>query len=118
MDPAFNEYTIERESGGIVFRLSEVPELQDDISDAEDAARANGYDAGLSDGRDEGYAEAEEELAKPGDIDARTNDLRSELYRAVYAGDMEKAEDAINLMAMIDIDRDLIFQAKAEVRRG
>lgn len=48
----------------------------------------------------------------------RERDLRSELYRAIYAGDMEKAEDAINLMAMIDIDRDLIFQAKAEVRRG
>ena len=49
-------------------------------------------------------------------MDRRENDYRKDLYRAIYAGDMEKAEDIINMMAMIDIDRDLIWKAKSEVR--
>lgn len=49
--------------------------------------------------------------------DARTSDLRLSLYRAIYAGDIEAAEDAMNLMAMVDIDRELIWQANG-VERG
>lgn len=48
----------------------------------------------------------------------RETEMRLDLYRAIYRGDMEKAEDMANMLAMIDIDRDLIFQAKGEVRRG
>lgn len=46
----------------------------------------------------------------------REIDMRMDLYRAIYAGDMEKAEDMANLMAMVDIDRDLIWRARREVR--
>ena len=46
----------------------------------------------------------------------REIDMRLDLYRAIYAGDMEKAEDIANLMAMVDIDRDIIWQARREVR--
>ena len=49
-------------------------------------------------------------------VDRRPSELRKDLYRAIYAGDMEKAEDIINMMAMVDIDRDLIWKAKSEVR--
>lgn len=48
----------------------------------------------------------------------RDMELRADLYRAIYAGDMDKAEDVINIMAMVDIDRGLIWAAKAEVRKG
>lgn len=46
----------------------------------------------------------------------READLRLTLYRAIYRLDIEAAEDAINMMQMVDIDRDLIWQARAEVR--
>lgn len=48
----------------------------------------------------------------------RDMELRADLYRAIYAGDMDRAEDVINLMAMVDIDRGLIWSAKSEVRKG
>lgn len=44
----------------------------------------------------------------------RANDLRLSLYRAIYAGDIEAAEDAMNLMAMVDIDRELIWSARGK----
>lgn len=47
----------------------------------------------------------------------REIDMRLDLYRAIYAGDIEKAEDMANLMAMVDIDRDIIWQARREVRK-
>lgn len=46
----------------------------------------------------------------------RERDLHLSLYRAIYADAIEAAEDAINLMAMVDIDRDLIWQAKGMER--
>lgn len=46
----------------------------------------------------------------------REINMRLDLYRAIYAGDMEKAEDMANLMAMVDIDRDIIWNARREVR--
>ena len=49
-------------------------------------------------------------------IERRETDLRTQLYRAIYSGDLEAAEDAINLMAMVDIDRELIWAARGEVR--
>lgn len=117
MDPK-DEYTIEREGREIRFAIRDAEGLMDDIDDAIDEARGNGYDSGLSDGREEGYAEAEEELAKPDDADTRINELRLSLYRSIYAGDIEAAEDAANLMAMVDIDRELIWAARAEARKG
>lgn len=47
----------------------------------------------------------------------REIDMRLDLYRAIYAGDIEKAEDMANIMAMVDIDRDIIWQARREVRK-
>lgn len=47
----------------------------------------------------------------------REIDMRLDLYRAIYVGDMDKAEDMANMMAMIDIDRELIWQARREVRK-
>ena len=44
--------------------------------------------------------------------------FRTDLYRAIYSGDIEKAEDIINMMAMVGIDRDWISAARNEVRRG
>lgn len=46
----------------------------------------------------------------------REIDMRLDLYRAIYAGDIEEAEDMANLMALLDIDRELIWQARREVR--
>jgi len=99
MDPK-DEYTIEREGREIRFAIRDAEGLMDDIDDAIDEARGNGY------------AEAEEELAKPDDADTRINELRLSLYRSIYAGDIEAAEDAANLMAMVDIDRELIWSAR------
>ncbi len=48
----------------------------------------------------------------------RKADFRTDLYRAIYSGDIEKAEDIINMMAMVGIDRDWISAARNEVRRG
>lgn len=47
----------------------------------------------------------------------REIDMRLDLYRAIYAGDIEEAEDMANLMAMVDIDRDIIWAARREVRK-
>lgn len=46
----------------------------------------------------------------------RANELRLSLYRSIYAGDIEAAEDAMNLMAMVDIDRELIWSARGKDR--
>jgi len=45
------------------------------------------------------------------------HELRLGLYRAIYCGDMDAAEDAANMMAMLDIDRDVIETARVEVRK-
>lgn len=47
----------------------------------------------------------------------REIDMRLDLYRAIYACDMEKAEDIANLMGMVDIDREIIWKAKSETRK-
>lgn len=47
----------------------------------------------------------------------RKNNLKMDLYRAIFRGDLDAAEDAANLMAMVDIDRDEIEGARREIRR-
>lgn len=42
----------------------------------------------------------------------RENDLRADLYRAIQNGAIDKAREVMALMAMVDIDRDLIWGAK------
>lgn len=42
----------------------------------------------------------------------RENDLRTDLYRAIHNGDIDKAREVMALMAMVDIDRELIWGAK------
>lgn len=46
----------------------------------------------------------------------RTEEMRLSLYRAIYAGDMDEAENIANLMGMVGIDRDIVWQARQEVR--
>jgi hypothetical protein len=46
----------------------------------------------------------------------RHNDIRFQLYRAIYAGDIGAAQDAADLMAMVDIDRELIWSARGKDR--
>lgn len=42
----------------------------------------------------------------------RETDFRRDLYRAIFAGNVEEAENIANLMAMVGIDRDLIWEAR------
>lgn len=44
--------------------------------------------------------------------DDRENSFRRDLYRAIFAGNVEEAENIANLMAMVGIDRDLIWEAR------
>ena len=46
----------------------------------------------------------------------RIDEMRLDLYRAIYAGDMDEAENIANLMAMVDIDSDIIMRARKEKR--
>ena len=50
------------------------------------------------------------------DISERVEEMRLDLYRAVYAGDIDEVENIANLMAMVDIDRDIIMRARKEKR--
>lgn len=52
------------------------------------------------------------------EVTDRETDMRLSLYRAVYAGDMDEAENIANLMGMIGIDRDIVWQARQEVRKA
>lgn len=47
----------------------------------------------------------------------RKTDIRTDLYRAIRDGDIDKAREVMRLMAMVDIDRELIWRAKREVMR-
>jgi len=38
------------------------------------------------------------------DTTERETDFRRDLYRAIYAGNVEEAKNIMNLMAMVDID--------------
>lgn len=68
------------------------------------------------DGYDEGFEDAQSEQSDDIANDRRTAELRLSLYRAIYAGDLEAAKIEADLMAMVDIDRDLIWQAKGMER--
>jgi hypothetical protein len=46
------------------------------------------------------------------DATERETDFRRDLYRAIYAGNVEEAENIMNLMAMVGIDRELIWEAR------
>ena len=42
--------------------------------------------------------------------------MKGDLYRAILRGDIEAAEDAMNLLAMVGIDVELIQTARQAVR--
>lgn len=42
----------------------------------------------------------------------REDDYRLSLYRAIYAGDISKVREIVDMMAMINIDRDQIEAAR------
>ena len=46
----------------------------------------------------------------------RKRGMKSDLYRAILRGDIEAAEDAMNLLAMVGIDAELIQNARRDVR--
>lgn len=69
----------------------------------------------VSEEADDAYAQAREDLDGNSE-ERRVSEMRSDIYRAIYAGDLERAEDAINLMSMVDIDRELIWAARKGVR--
>lgn len=46
------------------------------------------------------------------DIYRREEEMRLYLYSAIYNRNMEKAFETMKMMAMVDIDRDLIWTAK------
>ena len=94
--------------------LADLEGLEDDIESETEAARQDGYDDGHDAGKDAGYQDAKDELSEPDD--ARTTDLRAAIYHASYSGDLKKAENAANLMAMVDIDRELIWSARGKDR--
>ncbi len=100
--------------GAINLGLADLEGLEDDIESETEAARQDGYDDGHDAGRDAGYQDAKDELPEPDD--ARTTDLRAAIYRAIYAGDIGAAQDAADLMAMVDIDRELIWSARGKDR--
>lgn len=95
--------------------FDDIADLEDAIDEVLDNVRENAYSDGLEDGKDIGFDEGTASIDIP-EPDPRAADLRLSLYRAIYAGDIEAAEDAMNLMAMVDIDRDLIWQAKGMER--
>lgn len=93
---------------GKTYNSDNIPELADHIDAVREFARENGYD--------DGYSAAKQEYERAIPDDRLTEEMRLDLYRAIYGGSMEKAEDIANLMAMVDIDRDIIWQARREVR--
>lgn len=101
--------------GAISLGIADLDGLEDDIEIEVANAHSAAYQDGQDDGHDKGYQSAKEDMPEP---QPREAEFRLDLYRAIYRGDMEGAEDIANMMAMIDVDRDLIFQAKTEVRRG
>lgn len=46
------------------------------------------------------------------DTAERETDFRRHLYRAIYAGNMEEAKSIADMMAMVDIDRELIWSVR------
>ena len=46
----------------------------------------------------------------------RKRGMKGDLYRAILRGDIEAAEDAMNLLAMVGIDVELIQTARQAVR--
>ena len=46
----------------------------------------------------------------------RKRGMKGDLYRAILRGDIEAAEDAMNLLAMVGIDAELIQNARRDVR--
>lgn len=46
----------------------------------------------------------------------RKRGMKGDLYRAILRGDIDAAEDAMNLLAMVGIDAELIQTARQSVR--
>lgn len=105
---------VTRDLDEIEFGISEVVDLAADIDAAIEEARQDGYDDGRDAGEEAGYQDALDERPEP--QEGRVVEMRISLYRAIYRGDLDAAEDMANLLAMVDIDRDLIWQAKGMER--
>lgn len=107
---------------GNVAEYETIEELEDAIDsaleDEYEVGKDTGYDQGFAEGEGEGYSDAKKEYERAIPDDRRAEEMRLDLYRAIYAGDMEKAEDMANLMSMVDIDRELIWQARREIRKS
>lgn len=101
---------VTRDLDEIEFGISEVVDLAADIDAAIEEARHDGYDDGRGAGEEAGYQAALDERPEP--QEGRVVEMRLTLYRAIYAGDIGAAQDAADLMAMVDIDRDLIWSAR------
>jgi len=105
---------------GELQEFESIEDLEDAIDDALSISRDCGYDAGYDagvdagkdDGYDEGYDAACCDLIPEQDNSHRETDFRRDLYRAIYAGNMEEAKSIADMMAMVDIDRELIWEAR------
>lgn len=101
---------------GKLQEFENIEDLEDAIDDALSISRDDGYDAGLDDGKDDGYDDgyeaARRDLIPEQEKSHRETYFRRDLYRAIYAGNVDEAVNIANMMAMVDIDRDLIWGAK------
>lgn len=92
-----------------------IEDLEEAIDSIVADAREDGYDAGVDAGRedgfDDGWEKARVEYETP-DADRRETDLRTDLYRAIHNGGVDRAREVMSLMAMVDVDRDLIWSVK------
>lgn len=96
------------------FGVEQVDGLDEYIDNECANARNDGYDYGHDAGVTAGYYERDSENPEP--EEPRVADFRADLYRAIFSGDLDGAEDAANMMAMLDIDRDLIWSARSTER--
>lgn len=91
----------------------DIRELEESITRALDDARDDGYEDGFNSGRDEGYIEGLEHIDEVYDpLASRETEFRTDLYRAIHKGDIDKAREVMALMAMVDIDREEISNGK------
>lgn len=101
---------------GELQEFESIEDLEDAIDDALSISRDCGYDDGKDDGYNDGYDDGKEEgrrdFALEQEKPHRETDFRCDLYRAIYAGNVDEAKNIANMMAMVDIDRELIWEAR------
>lgn len=91
------------------FSIDEIPELATFIEGEEDIAR--------SDGCDDGFDDAERDANSISVDESRASDMRLDVYRAIYRGDIAGAVVCADLMSMVGADRDEIYRAKLGARK-